>query len=149
MNLFARLWHSSLGKKYMMAVTGCFLFLFVIGHLIGNLQFFLGAEALNAYGEFLHSKPGLIWAARLGLLAIVGLHIISAIRLFAENKAARPVAYEGKGTTAVAASYASRTMMMSGLIVAAFIIYHLLHFTVINRWWPGFTCWPCCCFAST
>lgn len=129
MNIVANLFHSSLGKKFVMAATGCALFLFVIGHLLGNLQIFLGPEALNAYGHFLQSKPGLVWTARIGLLVLVMLHIWSAVKLSAENKAARPTGYSGNPTPP-AASYASRTMLMSGLIVAAFIIYHLLHFTV-------------------
>lgn len=128
MKLLAGLFQSSLGRKYLMAVTGAALVLFVIGHLAGNLQIFLGPKALNDYGEFLHSKPALIWGARLGLLALVAVHIWSAIALSRENKAARPVAYAQWNPTV--ASYASRTMLMSGLIVAAFIAYHLLHFTV-------------------
>lgn len=128
MKLLHGLFSSSLGRKYLMALTGGALVLFVIGHLAGNLQVFLGANALNDYGEFLHSKPALIWTARLSLLAIVGIHIWSAISLSRENKAARPVAYAEWNPTV--ASYASRTMLMSGLIVATFIVYHLLHFTV-------------------
>src|SRR6185312_12639249 len=80
------------------------------------------------YGHFLQSNPELIWPARLFLLAMVGLHIWCAIRLSAENRAARPVGYAQYKP--VGSSYASRTMLMSGLIVLAFIIYHLLHFTV-------------------
>ncbi len=129
MNIIAKRFNSSLGKKLLMALTGCALFLFVIAHLLGNLQIFLGPEAINAYGEFLQSKPGLVWTARLGLLALVSLHIWSAMKLSAENKAARPVDY-ADAPVPPAASYASRTMLMSGLIIAAFIIYHLLHFTV-------------------
>lgn len=128
MKLLTGLFHSTLGRKYLMAVSGAALLTFVIGHLAGNLQIFGGRELINAYGEFLHSKPGLLWGARLGLLAMVGIHIWAAIKLSAENKAARPVAYEL--SKPYAASYASRTMLMSGLIIAAFIIYHLLHFTV-------------------
>src|SRR6266487_38140 len=119
---------SSLGKKYLMAVSGALLFLFVIGHLAGNLQIFLGPEAINRYGHFLQSNVEFLWPARIGLLVLVGLHIGSAIQLSAENKAARPVGYAGD-PAAPAASYASRTMLMSGLIIAAFIIYHLLHYT--------------------
>jgi len=129
MNFIANLFSSSLGRKFIMAVTGCALFLFVIGHLLGNLQVFLGPEAINAYGHFLQSKPGLVWTARLGLLAMVLLHVWSAVTLSAENRAARPIGYLGDPIPP-AASYASRTMLMSGLIIAAFIIYHLLHFTV-------------------
>ena len=131
MNLFSRIWNSSLGKKYIMAITGCALFVFVIGHLIGNLQIFLGPEAINRYGSFLRNTGELLWVARIGLLVMVILHIVSAVRLTAENRAARGenyVAYRPVGS-----SYASRTMMMSGLIIAAFIIYHLLHFTVQTR----------------
>jgi succinate dehydrogenase / fumarate reductase cytochrome b subunit len=122
------LFKSSLGKKFIMAVTGMLLFLFVVLHLIGNLQVFLGPEALNRYGNLLQTNVELLWPARIGLLIIVALHIWSAIKLSAENRAARPKAYAHYEV--VAASYASRTMLMSGLIILAFIIYHLLHFTV-------------------
>ena len=111
-----------------MAVTGFVLFLFVIGHLAGNLQIFLGPEAINRYGHFLQSNPELIWPARLILLLVVGLHLWSAVELSRENKTARPVDYGVYRP--VGSTYASRTMLMSGLIIGAFIIYHLLHFTV-------------------
>ena len=111
-----------------MAVTGLLLILFVIGHMVGNLQIFLGQETINAYGAFLKSKPGLLWGARIGLIGLVIIHIWSAITLSMKNKEARPVAY--RVNKSVAASYASRTMIWSGLIVLAFIIYHILHFTV-------------------
>jgi succinate dehydrogenase / fumarate reductase, cytochrome b subunit len=128
MNLISRTWGSSPGKKYIMAISGCALFGFVIGHLLGNLQIFLGPEVLNRYGHFLQTTPELIWPARVGLIALVALHIASAVALTAQNRAARPVNYTHYEV--VAASYASRTMMMSGLIVFVFIIYHLLHFTI-------------------
>ncbi len=128
MNIVTRLFCSSVGKKFVMAATGMLLFLFVVGHLLGNLQIFLGREAINRYGHFLQSNPELIWPARIGLLLAILLHIWSAVRLTAENRAARPVGYASYNPTV--ASYASRTMMMSGLIIAAFIIYHLLHFTL-------------------
>jgi succinate dehydrogenase / fumarate reductase, cytochrome b subunit len=128
MKVITNIFGSSLGKKYIMALTGAAMFLFVVGHLIGNLQIFLGTESINRYGHFLQSNIELIWPARIGLLVMIGLHIWSAVTLTAQNRAARPVQYAGWNPTV--ASYASRTMMMSGLIVAAFIIYHLLHFTV-------------------
>jgi succinate dehydrogenase / fumarate reductase, cytochrome b subunit len=131
MNLFSRIWNSSLGKKYIMAVTGCGLFLFVVGHMLGNLQIFLGPEPINRYGAFLQNLGELLWVARISLLVLVVLHVISAVRLTAENRAARGQAYASYKP--VGSSYASRTMMMSGLIIAAFIIYHLLHFTVQTR----------------
>jgi succinate dehydrogenase cytochrome b subunit len=127
MNFF----RSSLGKKYVMAVSGLALLVFAIGHMVGNLQVFLGPDQINAYGNFLQTTPELLWSARLGLLVMVALHIYTAIQVSAENKAARPVAYAQYQP--VAASYASRTMLMSGLIVLAFIIYHLLHYTVQVR----------------
>lgn len=129
MNLLSRLWRSSLGKKYVMAASGCVLVMFVTGHMIGNLQLFLGPEALNRYAHFLQSNVELLWPVRLVLLAMIVLHAWSAIRLSAENKAARPVEY-AHGQTPFAASLASRTMLMGGLVVGAFVIYHLLHYTV-------------------
>ena len=128
MNLLSNIFSSSLGKKYLMAVTGFVLFAFVIGHLVGNLQVFLGREAINRYGHFLQSNVELLWPVRIFLLVMIGLHIWSASKLSAENKAARPIGYmkyEPFGS-----SYASRTMLMSGIIVLVFVIYHLLHFTV-------------------
>src|SRR5436305_299305 len=101
--LLQRLFKSSLGKKYIMAISGLVLFLFVVGHLAGNLQVFLGREALNRYGHFLQSNPELIWPARIILLLMVGLHIWSAIRLTVENRAARPQGYAQYQV--VAASY--------------------------------------------
>jgi succinate dehydrogenase / fumarate reductase cytochrome b subunit len=131
MNIIANVFQSSVGKKYVMAVTGLVLFLFVIGHLAGNLQIFLGREAINRYGAFLQSNPELIWPARLGLLLMVGLHIWSATQISLENKAARPVAYEVYQP--VGSSYASRTMLMGGSVVFVFIVYHLLHYTAETR----------------
>ncbi len=118
---------SSVGKKFIMAITGAILFLFVFGHMVGNLQVFIGPESLNRYGTFLHSVGELLWVVRLALLAAVALHIWAAVALTIENRAARPQPYAQQEL--VAASYASRTMIWSGLIIAAFVIYHLLHFT--------------------
>ncbi|HSU55085.1 MAG TPA: succinate dehydrogenase cytochrome b subunit [Candidatus Dormibacteraeota bacterium] len=132
MNVCSNIFNSSLGKKYIMAVSGFMMFLFVLGHLAGNLQVFLGPEAINRYGHFLQSNPELIWPARLFLLAMLVLHIWSAIKLSAENKAARPVAYAN--WQPVGSTYASRTMLMSGIIIFVFIIYHLLHFTAQVRY---------------
>ncbi len=127
MNIVSNIFSSSLGKKYVMAVTGFVMFLFVIGHLAGNLQIFIGAEAINRYGHFLQSNPEIIWPARIILLLMLVLHVWSAVKLSAENKAARPIAYAN--WQPVGSTYASRTMLMSGIIVFVFIVYHLLHFT--------------------
>lgn len=125
---------SSLKKKFIMALTGLLLFGFVIVHMLGNLQIFLGPEAINLYAYKLHSLPPIvIWGARLGLLAILIVHVLVAIRLTIENKKARPEKYDAEDT--VQASYASRTMPMTGLIVFFFIVFHVLHYT--SRVIPG------------
>ena len=129
MNLITRIWQSSLGKKYVMALTGLALFVFAVGHLLGNLQVFGPPELINTYAHFLKSKPGLLWAARLGLLACVGLHIAAAVTLSALNKAARPEGYAGG--TAYGSTRASRTMLVSGVVILAFVVYHLAHFTAL------------------
>ena len=120
-------WASTVGKKIVMAVTGAILFLFVIGHLLGNLQVFEGPAKLNAYGAFLHSIGEVLWPVRIILLLAVGLHIIATVQLALRKKRARPIGYSRK--QAIASSYASRTMYWSGPIVLAFIIFHLLHLT--------------------
>jgi succinate dehydrogenase cytochrome b subunit len=120
-------WASTVGKKIVMAVTGAILFLFVIGHLLGNLQVFEGPAKLNAYGAFLHSIGEVLWPVRIILLLAVALHIIATVQLALRKKRARPIGYSRK--QAIASSYASRTMYWSGPIVFAFIIFHLLHLT--------------------
>jgi succinate dehydrogenase / fumarate reductase cytochrome b subunit len=132
MKLATNIFGSSLGKKYVMAGSGAVLFLFVVGHLAGNLQFFLGREAINRYGYFLQSNVELLWPVRLFLLLMLFLHVWSAVRLSIENKAARPVAYAQYRP--VASNYASRTMLMSGIIIFVFVVYHLLHYTVQVRY---------------
>lgn len=123
-----RLWRSSLGKKYVMAITGLGLFLFVIVHMLGNLQIFLGPEHLNAYGKALKSTPALLWGARIGLLLMAVLHVTAAIQLALANRRARPLSYAvGKP---VASTFAQRTMTISGMVILAFIIFHLAHYTI-------------------
>lgn len=118
---------TSVGKKAVVAVTGFALFLFVVVHMLGNLQFFAGRETLNKYGEMLHALPELLWVARLGLLACVVLHVVFTVKLVRENAAARPVRYAYEST--VRATWPARFMILSGLTVLLFIVYHLLHFT--------------------
>ena len=138
MNLPLRLWRSSLGKKFLMAVTGVILFGFVIGHLVGNLQIFIddGGKAIDAYARFLQESKAALWTMRLGLLAAVGLHIACAIALTKQNRAARPEPYRFKDYRE--AGYAARTMMISGPLIALFVIYHLGHFTTGHFAPPGF-----------
>lgn len=110
-----------------MAVSGLILFLFVIGHLIGNLQIYEGPEKLNNYAKFLRSVPAALWTVRVTLLVMVILHIWSSVQLALLKFDARPAGYVKKKATK--SSYASRTMYWSGPIILAFVIYHLLDFT--------------------
>lgn len=122
-----RFWDSTIGKKATMAVTGVILFGFVIGHMAGNLQVYLGQEKLDAYAAFLQHTPALLWGARITLLVSVFLHVSAAISLAALKRKARPQAYVKQQS--IASSYASRTMYWSGPLLFLFIVYHLLHFT--------------------
>ncbi|MBM3766047.1 MAG: succinate dehydrogenase cytochrome b subunit [Acidobacteria bacterium] len=127
----AQLYATPVGKKAVMAVSGLVLFGFVLVHMLGNLQIFLppkdGVHAIDAYGQALHVNQPVLLTARLILLLAVGLHILSAVKLALLRNNARPVAYAH--STAIASTYASRTMYWSGPILAVFIVYHLLHFT--------------------
>ncbi len=120
-------WKSTNGKKIVMAVTGCILVLFIIGHLLGNLLIYAGPARYNAYASFLHFDATLLWIASLILLVAVLLHIDAAVQLALRKNRARPVGYSRK--KAINSSYASRTMYWSGPIVLAFVIFHLLEFT--------------------
>ena len=121
---------SSIGKKVVMAASGLVLYAFVVGHMVGNLQVYLGPKAINDYGEFLrHFLHGQgLWIARASLLAAVGLHVWAAVVLTLANWSARPVGY--RDWQASQSTYASRTMVWSGPILAAFVFYHLAHFTL-------------------
>ena len=123
-----KFWSSSIGLKTLMALSGLGLLLFVIMHMIGNLQVFLGPAAINEYAVLIHKYPALLWSARIGLLAIFVLHTSSALRLRARNTAARPEKYRKK--TNVQASSSSNSMYLTGSLVAMFIVAHLLHFTL-------------------
>jgi succinate dehydrogenase / fumarate reductase, cytochrome b subunit len=120
-------YRSSVGKKMIVAITGIILILFVIGHLLGNLQIFLGPDWINGYSQHLRDLGPLLWLIRIFLLCTVIIHIYLTIQLAIENRRARPERYIDKEY--VKATFASRHMVMSGLIVFVFIIYHLAHFT--------------------
>lgn len=128
MNLLGSLTHSSIGRKFLMAATGLVLFGFVTGHLLGNLQIFLPPERINAYGYALESLGIGLWLIRLFLLACVAIHVWLAIQLTLENRAARPERYGANHVNR--ATLASRVMARTGLVVLAFIIFHLAHYTV-------------------
>lgn len=128
MSLIANFIKSSIGRKWIVALTGLVLIAYVLGHLAGNLQIFWSPERINSYAVFLHSLGPILWAIRLFLLAVFVIHIYFTIQLALENRKARSQKYleqvPQRSTTA------SRTMAISGLIVLCFVIYHLLHFTV-------------------
>jgi succinate dehydrogenase / fumarate reductase cytochrome b subunit len=129
MKLSLRPVRSSVGSKYVMALTGLALIGFVLGHLGGNLLIYAGPDALNSYAHALKARPPLLWAARLGLLAIFLVHVALGARLTLQNTAARgPVRYFRE--RAVRASWAARHMMLTGLVLLAFLVYHLAHFTL-------------------
>jgi succinate dehydrogenase / fumarate reductase cytochrome b subunit len=129
-NRVVRFYEAPIGKKVIMALTGVILFGYVVAHLLGNLQIFGDPQQINKYAAFLHNpaNAGLLWVARSALLVAVIMHIVASIQLWKLKSDARPVAYVKKED--VAATYASRTMMWSGPIVAAFVIFHVLHLTV-------------------
>ena len=118
---------STIGKKAVMAVTGVIMVGFVFTHMAGNLQAFAGRETFNAYAAFLHSMPGILWIARIVLIAAVILHVWSAISLTRLNRAARPVRYRTQQT--LTTTYAAKVMPLGGLIILLFIIFHLMHLT--------------------
>ncbi len=122
-------WHSSIGKKIIVAVTGAILAAFLLGHLSGNLLMYVGAEAFNDYAKFLHSMlhGAGVWIARIVLLTCLGLHVAATICLVKANKAAKGQTYENQQTNV--ASGSSRIMIWSGFTILAFVIFHILHYT--------------------
>jgi succinate dehydrogenase / fumarate reductase cytochrome b subunit len=132
---FLDFYRSNIGKKAVMAVTGIIGLAFLVAHMIGNLKLYLGESDMNHYGEWLRTilYPGLphsgfLWIMRIVLLVCIVLHVHAATALTLANRKARPRKYEG-GRDYIAANYAARTMRWSGIIVLAFIIYHLLDLT--------------------
>ena len=129
MNLLGSLFTSSIGKKFLMAATGLVLLGFVTGHLVGNLQIFLHPDKINGYAHFLQSLGPALWAIRIFLLVCVAIHIWAAVALTLESRAARgPNDYAVRKW--VNATVASRYMRLTGLVVLAFLIYHIAHFTI-------------------
>jgi succinate dehydrogenase / fumarate reductase cytochrome b subunit len=126
---------STVGTKFAVAATGAILAIFVLGHMAGNLQIFLGPDAFNGYAATLKGVPGPLWAARLGLLAALVVHIWGILKLRGRNTAARPVAYAGRKP--LISTVYSRTMLVSGGVLLAFIVFHLAHLT-LGLIFPGF-----------
>jgi succinate dehydrogenase / fumarate reductase cytochrome b subunit len=134
MSWFSRVYHSAIGKKAVMAVTGVFLFGWIFLHMVGNLKLYLGAEHLNAYAAWLITMGGpalpnraALWIVRVLLIVAVWLHIQSATQLTLMNRRARPIDYRERDYPA--ATYAARTMRWGGVIILLFVFYHLAHLT--------------------
>ena len=133
-NRLTTLWDTVIGKKIVMAITGVVLILFVIGHMIGNLKIFAGSNAIDTYARFLReagtpelSYGQLLWVVRIVLLACVALHITAAVQLTQISRAARPIGYGVKRE--IETTWAARTMRWGGVLLVAFVIFHLLHLT--------------------
>lgn len=154
-----RLWSSSVGKKIMMAVSGLILYGFVLGHMIGNLKVYQGREAFNHYAEGLRTFGApffghgqLLWVVRIVLLAALFIHIAAVVNLARQSKKARKHSY--KKFDGLEFSYASRTMLWGGLLLLAYVVYHLMHLTfgnahpnfvpgdAYNNFVVGFQQWP-------
>ena len=123
-------YHSSIGKKTLVALTGAFLVVFVLGHMTGNLLVFMGPDAINEYGHMLQSAGHgvLVWVARAFVFGSIALHAIATIQLTKANRDARSDGYARLKTRATSGS--AKIMIFSGLTILAFFIYHILHFTV-------------------
>jgi succinate dehydrogenase cytochrome b subunit len=127
-NPFIAFYQSSIGKKYVVAITALFLILYVLGHLVGNLQIYMGPDKINWYAQFLHDLGPILWVIRVILIGAFVTHIVATIQLAQENRLAKPQKYAVAGYQR--STLASRTMIVSGLIVLCFVIYHLLQFTL-------------------
>lgn len=115
------------GKKILMACTGSFLLFFIIVHLLGNSSIYVGPDGINAYTKQLHSMPFLVWLFRLMMLVIFTLHVFIGVQLYVQNNASKPVKYFIKKSRK--ATFFSKNMIWTGIAIAAFLTYHLLHFT--------------------
>jgi succinate dehydrogenase / fumarate reductase cytochrome b subunit len=124
-------WRSTIGKKIVMAVTGLIGVGFVVGHMLGNLQVFLGPAKFNAYAHFLQSLGELLWVLRAVLVAAVVLHVVAAVQLSRRRLTARPVGYK-HGSQHEVSTFASRTIRWGGALLLFFIVFHILHFTTLD-----------------
>lgn len=132
------LWNTTIGKKYVVAITGVIMALWLLGHMLGNLKALYGpgssqAAAIDHYAEWLRTvgapampREGVLWISRVVILSAVFLHIVAITQLYQRNRAARPV---GHGPRRVRSTLAARTMYLTGPLLLAFIVFHILHFT--------------------
>jgi succinate dehydrogenase / fumarate reductase cytochrome b subunit len=123
-----KLFSDSIGRKAVMAVTGALMVLFVVGHLLGNLTVFAGADGINSYAQHLHDLAPVVWITRVVMGTAVILHIVLSIQITMENAKAKPEKYAV--SRHLKASFASKNMIWTGVALGAFIVYHLFHFTI-------------------
>ena len=123
----ARFWHSTVGKKIVMAASGLVMAGFLVTHMSANLLVFAGPDQINRYSRFLHETPELLWPARVILLASLVLHVVAAAQLTGRSRSARPVKYAKHDPQA--ATIASRTIRWGGVLILLFVVFHILHFT--------------------
>jgi succinate dehydrogenase cytochrome b subunit len=135
MGWVGRFIRSSIGAKFVLAVTGILLFLFVVAHLLGNLQVFAGPEKLNHYAQALRDLGPLLWVARLGLLALAIIHVAAALKVAKQNEAARPILYQKQASRQIRPQ--TRFMLTSGLVILGYALFHLAHFTW-GKIYPGY-----------
>jgi succinate dehydrogenase / fumarate reductase cytochrome b subunit len=129
MNRLRLLWDSSVGKKVVMAVTGLIWVAYLITHVLANLLVFQGPGKINAYSALLHGTGGVLWGARLVLIAALVLHVVAAVQLAGRQQEARPVGYAA-GRKPQASTLAVRTLRWGGALILFFLVYHILHFTI-------------------
>ena len=123
-----RLLSDSIGRKVVMAITGLLMVLFVVGHMLGNMSIFAGANGINTYAEKLHGLPVVVWATRVVMLTAVLFHLVISIVITLENNKASPNKYAVDRK--LRASFAGRNMIWTGLLLGGFIVFHLFHFTI-------------------
>ncbi len=128
MSRLGMLWHSSVGKKAVMAVSGIVLVVYLVTHVLANLLVFDGPDRINRYAALLHGTGAALWGARLVLLVALILHVVAAVQLALRSRAARPVPYAG-GRDPQVSTLAARTIRWGGALILVFLVYHILHFT--------------------
>ncbi|MEM6716926.1 MAG: succinate dehydrogenase, partial [Cyanobacteria bacterium P01_C01_bin.147] len=128
--LVLQVYYSPIGKKLITGVTGLGLATFVLVHMVGNLLLFAGHDAYNAYAHHLESLGPLLWMVEAILVAVFLIHAIAGIHIFVGKLSARPDRYEtytSKGQPSLQ-SVSSRTMIVTGTVLATFLVLHLLNF---------------------
>ena len=131
MNWFVSTFSSSIGKKFLMALTGLFFSLFLVAHLAGNLNLFIGMDAFNAYAAHLQSLGILVTVAEIGLIVFALIHITTGLTLFLANRKARPVSYAVSATSG-GRTIGSGTMPYTGIFMLCFVIVHLINFRFVD-----------------